>query len=257
MTGRVRRLTGRVRATDASPAAVDAVRRLRRALPGDPGFGDPLSAAGRDPAGAVARVADKLLAEQPRASRELGLGALQVWQALTGRGEGDQELTILFTDLVGFSTWALEAGDDAALVLLRAVAKAVEPPVTARRGRVVKRMGDGMMATFSSTQAAFEAVQDARSRLADVEVEGHRPVLRAALHTGRPRSLGGDYLGVDVNIAARLCQKAGADEVLVSETALAGLDPELVTARRKKSFAWTGAKGVPSGLVVYAATPRA
>ena len=257
MTGRVRRLTGRVRETDASPAAVDAVRRLRRALPGDPGFGDPLSSAGRDPAGAVARVADRLLDEQPRASRELGLGVLQVWQALTRSSEGDQELTILFTDLVGFSSWALGAGDDAALQLLRAVAKAVEPPVTARRGRVVKRMGDGMMATFASTQQAFEAVQDARARLAGIEVDGYRPVLRAALHTGRPRCLGGDYLGVDVNIAARLCEKAGADEVLVSDTALAGLDPELVSARRKKSFAWMGAKGVPPGLVVYAATPRA
>ena len=256
MTGRVRRLTGRVRATDASPAAVDAVRRLRRALPGDPGFGDPLSAAGRDPAGAVARVADRLLDEQPRASRELGLGALQVWQALTRSAEGDAELTILFTDLVGFSSWALGAGDDAALDLLRAVAKAVEPPVTARRGRVVKRLGDGMMATFASSQVAFEAVQDARSRLAGIEVEGYRPVLRASLHTGRPRSLGGDYLGVDVNIAARLCERASGDEVLVSDTALAGLDPERVSVRRKKSLAWTTPKGVPPGLVVYAATPR-
>jgi adenylate cyclase len=68
--------------------------------------------------------------------------------------------------------------------------------------------------------------------------------------------MGGDYLGVDVNIAARLCEKANGDEVLVSDTALAGLDPELVRTRRKKSFAWTSAKGIPPDLVVYAATPR-
>ncbi len=259
MTGAVRRLAGPVRRTDQHPAAIGAVRRLRRALPGDPGFGDPLSSAGRDPAGTVARVADRMLEDRPGVLRELGLGALQVWQALTersGRGQGDAELTVLFTDLVGFSTWALRAGDDAALVLLRQVAAAVEPPVLAHRGRVVKRLGDGVMATFPTSQLAFDAVTEARTRLAAVHADRFQPVMRAALHTGRPRALGGDYLGVDVTIAARLVERAGADEVLVSDTALAGLDPERVTARRKRSFAWSSPKGVPAGLVVYAATPR-
>ena len=44
------------------------------------------------------------------------MGALQVWQSLSeaqGRGQGDREVAILFTDLVGFSDWVLEAGDDA------------------------------------------------------------------------------------------------------------------------------------------------
>jgi adenylate cyclase len=248
-----------MRAVDQRPTLVDAVRRARRALPGDPGFGDPLSAAGRDSAGTVARVADRLFDEQPRASREIGLGALQIWQALSeraGRGSGDAEVTLLFTDLVGFSNWALEVGDDVALELLRAVATAVEPAVLAHRGKVVKRLGDGLMAAFPAPQLAFEAVQQARIRLAEVEVAGHRPRLKAALHTGRPRAMGGDYLGVDVNVAARLVEKAGADEVLVSDTALAGLDPETVQVRRKKSFAFTSTKGVPRGMVVYAVTPR-
>jgi adenylate cyclase len=244
---------------DRSARAVELIRRLRRALPGDPGFGDPLSSAGRDSAGTVARIADRLfLDEQPRASREVGRGALQVWQAFaerSGRGAGDAEVTILFTDLVGFSSWALSAGDDAALALLRAVAKAVEPPVVQHRGKVVKRLGDGLMATFPAPQLAFDAVQAARARVAEVSVDGHTPQLRAALHTGRPRALGGDYLGVDVNIAARLCEKAGTDEVLVSDTALAGLDPERVSVRRKKTFAWQQVKGVPADLVVYSARP--
>lgn len=255
MTGPARR----VGEADRSARAVELIRRLRRALPGDPGFGDPLSSAGRDSAGTVARIADRLfLDEQPRASREVGLGALQVWQAFaerSGRGAGDAEVTILFTDLVGFSSWALSAGDDAALALLRAVAKAVEPPVVQHRGKVVKRLGDGLMATFPAPQLAFDAVQEARTRVAEVSVDGHTPQLRAALHTGRPRALGGDYLGVDVNIAARLCEKAGTDEVLVSDTALAGLDPERVSVRRKKTFAWQQVKGVPADLVVYSARP--
>jgi class 3 adenylate cyclase len=44
-------------------------------------------------------------------------------------------VTLLFTDLVGFSSWALEVGDDTALLLLRRVASALEPPVTATGAR--------------------------------------------------------------------------------------------------------------------------
>ncbi len=250
---------GALRSTDLHPGLVAGLRRVRQVLPGDPGFGDPLSVAGRDGAGTVARLADRLFDEQPRASRELGLAGLQVWQAVlqrTGRGQGDAETTLLFTDLVGFSDWALTAGDDAALRLLREVSRALEPPVLSHRGTVVKRLGDGLMAVFPAPQLAFDAVVEAQQRLATVSVDGHRPALRAGIHTGRPRSLGGDYLGVDVNVTARLVEKAGAGEILVSGPALAGLDPSRVSTRRKKTFALRRVKGVPDDLDVHAATPR-
>jgi adenylate cyclase len=223
-------------------------------LPGDPAFGDPLSTSGEGPA-RLARLAERVFVdEQPRASRELGLTALQLAQAAyerTGRGRSDREVTILFTDLVGFSSWALQAGDDAALALLRRVAAAVEPPVGAHRGRVVKRLGDGLMAVFPTPQLGWGAMCEASARLADVDLDGHRPRMRAGMHTGRPRAIGGDYLGVDVTVAARLVEKASAGEVLVSETTLWGLDRSAVDARRKKSFAWRSVKGVPADLGVF------
>jgi adenylate cyclase len=255
--GPVRAFFQRAASLDRRPGVVEALRRVRRVLPGDPGFGDPLSASGRDGAAVIARVADRLFDEQPRATREAGLGALQVWQAFlerTGHGRGDRELTVLFTDLAGFSAWALHAGDDDALRLLREVAAAIEPPLVAHRGRIVKRLGDGLMATFPTPQLAYDAVVSARERMAEIDLAGFRPRLRAGLHTGRPRAIGDDYLGVDVNIAARLAETAGADEVLVSATTLAGLDPERVVTRRKKTFAFRTIKGVPSNLAVYVAS---
>jgi adenylate cyclase len=247
-----------VRGVDSRPGLVAAMRRVRQALPGDSGFGDPLSTAGADGVSVVARVADRLFDEQPRASKELGLGALQVWQSMlerTGRGQGDRESTLVFVDLVGFSDWALRVGDDTALELLRSVASAVEPAFLAHRGVIVKRLGDGLMACFPAPQLAFDAVVDARERVAGVEVAGHRPRLRIGIHTGRPRAIGGDYLGVDVNVAARLVEKAGPDEILVTDRALAGLDPERVSTRRKKTFLFTKVKGMPDDVAVYVAVP--
>ncbi|MBB1016493.1 adenylate/guanylate cyclase domain-containing protein, partial [Dietzia schimae] len=85
---------------------------------------------------------------------------------------------------------------------------------------------------------------------------GWRPRLRVGVHTGRPRRIGDDYLGMDVNVAARLAEKAGAGEILISESTRAGLDPDSVATRPKRTFRWGGVKGVPDGIAVYVATPR-
>lgn len=191
--------------------------------------------------------------------RELGRGALQVWQSVLetrGHDHGEVQLTVVFTDLVNFSSWALRAGDDETLRLLREVAVAIEPPVKRHGGEVVKRLGDGMMATFASPQSAFDAVLEANDNLTSVKAKGYQPKIRAGMHTGNPRKLGGDYLGIDVNIAARVAQKATAGEILASQSTVELLDPETVTARRKRTFALLRVKGVPDELEVFSITPK-
>ena len=218
--GRLARLREAAVRVDSSPAALRAVERLRRRAPGDARYGDRLSTAERTPSALVARGVTALEPDRPSALHEFGLGALQVWQSLAesaGRGRGEREVAIVFTDLVGFSSWALRAGDEAALELLRAVGDAVEEAFFTRGGRIVKRLGDGVMAVFDDPTAAVEAALDAQEALAGIEVAGHRPRMRAGVHHGCPRKLGGDYLGVDVNIAARVADQAGAGELLVSE----------------------------------------
>jgi adenylate cyclase len=113
----------------------------------------------------------------------------------------------------------------------------------------VKRLGDGMMAVFGDPADALAAVIEARERLAKVSAPGYQPVIRAGVHVGRPRRIGGDFLGVDVNVAARVAEGAGADEILVSEAALAGLDSDALKVKRKRAFR---AKGVPDDVAVYA-----
>lgn len=243
-----------------SPGVIAMIRRARRALPGDPEFGDPLSAAGEGGPRAAARAADRLLRDRAAASREVSLGALQVWQALTelvSRQPRDSQMTLVFTDLVGFSSWSLQAGDDATLTLLRRVAQAIEPPVLDAGGRIVKRMGDGTMAVFRDPLVAVAAVLAAQEALATVDVDGYTPRMRVGIHTGRPQQLGSDWLGVDVNIAARVMERATRGGVMVSGPALdlidrADLADLGVTAKRARRQVF-GAKmtGVPPDLAMY------
>lgn len=248
---------GFLRRLDGHPLLLRAASALRDRLPGDREYGDPLSVAGDEPPQVIGRRLAALTETRPGALRELGFSALQVWQSVSeaqGRGRGDREVAILFTDLVDFSAWTLEAGDERALELLRRVGTAAEPQITRRGGRIVKRLGDGLMAVFDDPAAAVDAALDIAAALDGITVDGHRPQLRAGVHVGRPRRLGADYFGVDVNVAARVAAAAGPNQILVSEAARARLDDEDLRLRRRWRFR---AKGAPKDLDVYAATRSA
>ena len=251
---RATRWASAVRRLNRNPGLVDTARRTRERVLGDEQFVDRLSTARGRPSDLAARELVALRREQPGVLGELGLTALQAWQRLAehqGRGRGEVDVAILFTDLVGFSSWALQAGDEAAIALLRDVSAAIEPPILERRGEVVKRLGDGLMAAFWDAPSAVEAAFDACRRAASIELAGYRPVLRTGIHVGRPRKIGGDYFGVDVNIAARLAEVAAPGEVLVSERTLR----EIGASEVRASVRHFTAKGAPADLVAHAVRP--
>jgi class 3 adenylate cyclase len=248
-----------LRDTNRSRGAVDVIRRARRVLPGDPEFGDPLSTAGDGGPRAAARAADRLLPDRSAASREFGLGALQVWQAVTervSRRPANPEATLVFTDLVSFSEWSLRAGDDATLTLLRRVAQAVEPPLFDAGGRVVKRMGDGIMAVYRDPLVAVGAALAAQEAITSVEVDGYTPRMRIGIHTGRPQRLAADWLGVDVNVAYRVMERATRGGIVVSGPTLdeieqSDLEALGVVAKRMRRQVFGAKHGIPADLAMY------
>ena len=247
---RMDRVARGARRIDETPILVRAARRAREMLPGDREVGDPLSTAANRPTDVLARYLSEVT-ERPSTLREVGLAALQVYQSVSeaqGRGRGMEQCAILFTDLVEFSAWALEAGDEDAVQLLRDVATAVEPAIQAAGGRVVKRLGDGHMAVFAEAADAVRSVMDANERLGAIDVDGYEPTIRAGVHVGRPRCIGGDYLGVDVNIAARLTDAADGGQVLVSEAARDEIGESEFTFKKQRRFR---AKGAPRDLEVF------
>jgi adenylate cyclase len=238
-----------VRKTDANPQLVATARFLRRLIPG----GEPET--GEMPE-AMQRLVEGVQPEGPSTMREIGKGALQAWQALSEaqrRRQGTADVAILFTDLVGFSDWALQAGDEAALEILRKVGDVEQKTVSHHKGAIVKRMGDGAMAVFSDSEQAVSAALQAQKEISKIEVEGYRPTQRAGVHRGTPRKVKGDFLGVDVNIAARVGDCADGGEVLISEPVREQLDGRRFKFGRSRELS---APGAPPDLTVCSVKSR-
>lgn len=120
-------------------------------------------------------------------------------------------ITLMFTDIAGFTACASAAGDRAAVRLLRRHDAAVLPPIRQHGGRIVKRLGDGLMVAFALPAAAVAAAVAMR------RAAGSRVRLRIGIHTGEARSRAGDLIGHDVNVASRIADRAPGGGILVSE----------------------------------------
>ena len=108
---------------------------------------------------------------------------------------GPIELTVAFTDLADFTTFTEAEGDDAASRLLIGHHRESATIVRSRGGRVLKRLGDGLMLTFPEPEAAV---------LACLELREAAPLqLRAGIHGGQVLVTGEDVVGHVVNLAAR------------------------------------------------------
>ena len=121
--------------------------------------------------------------------------------------------TVMFTDMVGSTQRAAELGDARWRELLSAHQAAVRRELVRFRGREVKTLGDGSLATFDGPARAIrcgEAIAQA-ARSAGLEV-------RIGLHSGEVELMDEDVGGIAVHIAARIGALAAAGEVLVSST---------------------------------------
>lgn len=137
---------------------------------------------------------------------------------------------ILAADVVGYSR--LMGVDEAGtLAALRALLKeVVEPTLKRHRGRVVKLMGDGLLAEFASVVDAVAAaveIQEATPERSAHLPEDRRIALRVGVNIGDIAVEGGDIFGDGVNIAARLQEVADPNGMAVSDDAYRQLSGRL------------------------------
>jgi class 3 adenylate cyclase/alpha-beta hydrolase superfamily lysophospholipase len=134
-----------------------------------------------------------------------------------GRGGGELAralLTVMFTDIVDATARAAELGDGRWRDLLARHDEEVRKELDRFKGRAVKTVGDGFLATFegppSRALRCALAITDSARELG-VEV-------RVGIHTGECELIGDDVGGMAVHIASRVNGLAGPGEVLVSGT---------------------------------------
>jgi len=132
----------------------------------------------------------------------------------TGAYEPDRVLaTVMFTDLVDSTTRAATLGDRRWRDLVEEHDRLVRSRLDRYRGREVKTLGDGFLATFDGPGRAIRCAADLRDGVRSLGLE-----LRAGLHTGECELAGDDISGIAVNIGARVGARAAPGEVLVSQT---------------------------------------
>jgi class 3 adenylate cyclase len=121
--------------------------------------------------------------------------------------------TVMFTDVVGSTERAGQLGDARWRELLGAHQAAVRAELSRFRGREVKMLGDGCLATFDGPARAIRCGQAIVEKAAGLGLE-----VRIGLHCGEVELMGDDVGGIAVHIASRIGALAHGAEVLVSST---------------------------------------
>ncbi|MBA2769602.1 MAG: DUF4242 domain-containing protein [Sporichthyaceae bacterium] len=125
--------------------------------------------------------------------------------------------TILFTDIEDSTRLTQRFGDARAMELVRVHDGIVRDAIEGRGGSEIKHTGDGVMAAFASVSSAIESAIAIQRRIAEKTEPAALPLrVRIGLAAGEPVLHSRDLFGAAVQLAARLCARAGPGEVLVS-----------------------------------------
>jgi predicted ATPase/class 3 adenylate cyclase len=127
-------------------------------------------------------------------------------------------VTLLFSDIEG-STRLLERLGEGYAEVLDEHRRIVRGAVAAHGGHELRTEGDAFFVVFARAGDGVRAAVAAQRSLAACAWPGGVTVrVRMGLHTGEPRVMGHDYVGMDVHCAARICSAAHGGQVVVSDT---------------------------------------
>ena len=155
--------------------------------------------------------------------------------------------TFLFADLVGFTAFTEQVGDDAAADLAVGFQIRAAEMAGLYGCAVIKKLGDAVM--IHGEDATRVVALAVRLRREFAAADGCPP-LRMGVHSGSAVERDGDWYGATVNVAARVADAAGANEILLSLTTRERIARAGVTIadRGARSF-----KNVTAPLAVFAA----
>jgi DNA-binding NarL/FixJ family response regulator len=151
--------------------------------------------------------------------------------------------TIVFTDIAASTSVVTDLGDDVSTAVLTRHLDLVAGVVSSAGGRVVKTLGDGVMATFTSSYDGVRCAIAIQQRVTAAGREGPPLAVRIGVHVGEVIEEADDLFGAAVVLARRICDAGDAGQILVS-----GVVRALVGARSGLSIGPTeprALKGLP------------
>jgi adenylate cyclase len=135
--------------------------------------------------------------------------------------------TVVFTDLHGSTAVFESLGNARATELVTQITEWIAKQCEAHGGRVVKTLGDGVLAIFANPQNAVNTVVELQ-RIHHKRVTNAAPDLRMPMRigvaSGEVEMVADDCYGDAVNVAARLCDLCGPHQIWVSAAAISSVD---------------------------------
>ncbi len=132
-----------------------------------------------------------------------------------------RNITVLFTDIKGSTAYFEKYGDAAGLLMVHHVNGLLGQIVERHGGRVIKTIGDAVMASFEDPSAAIAAaiqMQEAITADAEGKPEARRIQIRIGINFGLGFVKSNDVFGDVVNVASRVEGAANPEQILVSDT---------------------------------------
>jgi class 3 adenylate cyclase len=121
--------------------------------------------------------------------------------------------TVLFSDIVGSTEQASALGDRTWGERLEQHDRTIDRQLVRFGGHLVKRTGDGILATFDSPARAVQCATTIRDAVRQLGLD-----VRVGLHAGEIERRSDDVGGIAVHLAQRVQGLASPGEVLVSRT---------------------------------------
>jgi hypothetical protein len=132
----------------------------------------------------------------------------------------DSELVILFADVVGSTRLFEKLGDEAARDLVAICVGIMRRASEQHGGRVVKTMGDEIMATFEDCDSSLDAAVQMQTEInahPGLVVDGQQVAIRIGAHFGPAVVEPRDVFGAAVHTANRMTSQAKASQIIVSD----------------------------------------
>ena len=160
-----------------------------------------------------------------------------------------KEITILFTDIESSSKYWDSRGDIGGRLMLDTHNRLVFPIIKKYNGKMIKTIGDAVMASFKVSNNAVKAAIAIQQILNRERKKNKKlPKVRIGIHTGHAIVEKGDVFGDTVNVASRIENRAKGNEILMSTRTARRTPKKKWFIERKERFTPKGKKG---GITVY------